>query len=135
MKHSILLSLLICFFLHHAAIAQGVIRVNEDPKVAQMVRRYVEINKSTETVNGWRIQLLATTERQRMESALYRFKTLYPNIPVDWTHAKPYYKIRAGAFATKMEAMQMLYILKLDYPTAYPAQDNRIHPDELIYSN
>lgn len=127
--------LLICFILHHNGIAQGNISVNEDPKISQMMRRYIEINKSTETVSGWRIQLLATTDRQRMESALYRFKTLYPNIPVDWTHTKPYYKIRAGAFATKMEAMQMLYILKLDYPTAYPTQDNTIRPDELIYSN
>ena len=111
--------------------AQGVTELVE-PKVGQLMQHFVEQNKSKTTVAGWRIQILATTDRQNMEAALRRFQNLYPSIPVDWLHAKPYYKIRAGAFATKREALRILYILKSDYPGAYPVQDNKIRPEELL---
>ena len=83
-------------------------------------------------MSGWRIQILATTDRQNMESALRQFRNLYPSIPVDWLHTKPYYKVRAGAFTTKRDALRTLYILKADYPGAYPVQDNQIKPEELL---
>ncbi len=94
--------------------------------------KFVEQNKSQTSVKGWRIQILATNDRQRMETALRQFGNLYPSIPVDWLHAKPYYKVRAGAFATKRDALRTLYILKQDYPGAYPVQDNEIKPEELL---
>lgn len=114
------------------AMGQG--RVNEkvEPKVADLMKLFTDINKSTKTVKGWRIQLLATTDRDRMETALRQFESLYPNILVDWVHAKPYYKLRAGAFSSKREALQTLYVLKPDYPTAYPVSDNEIKPIELL---
>lgn len=103
-----------------------------EPKVSQLMQRFADSNKSKTNVNGWRIQLLATTDRQNMESSLRRFENLYPSIPVDWLHAKPYYKVRVGAFATKRDALRTLYILKEDYPGAYPVQDTKIRPEELL---
>ena len=94
--------------------------------------RFIGQNQSKTTVPGWRIQLLATNDRQNMETALRRFEDLYPSIPADWLHAKPYYKVRAGAFASKREALRTLYILRSDYPGAYPVQDNQIKPEELL---
>jgi hypothetical protein len=101
--------------------------------VNQMVDRYVEMQKATSAVRGWRIQLLATTDRQEMESTLYRFQILYPYIKVDWEHVQPYYKIKAGAFQSKLEAYRMLYLIKRDYPGAYPAIDQAIKPSEFLY--
>ena len=112
--------------------AQGVINEKAEPKVPDLMKRFTENNKSATTIKGWRIQILATTDRDKMETALRQFESLYPNIPVDWVHAKPYYKIRAGAFTAKRDALQTLYILKPDYPTAYPVQDNEIKPLELL---
>ena len=115
-----------------AVQAQGNIAEKVDPKVADLMKRFVENNKSTTTLSGWRIQILATTDRQRMEDAVRSFESLYPNIPVDWVHAKPYYKVRAGAFTSKRDALATQYVLKGDYPTAYPVPDNAIKPEELI---
>ena len=97
-----------------------------------MMDRFTEINKSKTFIEGWRIQLLATSDRQRVESAKLKFQSLYPNIFADWKHSAPYYKLRAGAYASKLEAIRMLYVLKRDYPTAYPAKDNSIRPAELV---
>ena len=111
--------------------AQGVSE-SVETKVEQLMTRFIGQNQSQTTVQGWRIQLLATNDRQNMEKALRRFEDLYPSIPADWLHAKPYYKVRAGAFASKREALRTLYILRSDYPGAYPVQDNKIRPEELL---
>lgn len=112
--------------------AQGNITENVDPAIASLMKRYVDINKSTKTIAGWRIQILATTDRQKVEDALSKFQSLYPNINSDWIQSKPYYKLRAGAYTSKRDAIAAQYLLKMDYPTAYPVQDNEIKPEELI---
>ncbi len=117
------------------AQSQGRISIEYEAGVETLVNKFVELNKATEFISGWRIQLLATTDRVRMEDALRNFRFLYPHVPVDWVHSKPYYKIRAGAFARKQDAIRLLYILKQDYPAAYPAQDDHIRPEELLLSS
>lgn len=131
MKYGFLLISLL-FFLNFSAKAQGNVSIVANSKITKMMDRFVQINQSKSFIEGWRIQLLATSDRQRVESAKLRFQTLYPNIYADWKHSAPYYKLRAGAFASKLEAIRMLYVLKRDYPSAYPAKDNSIRPSELV---
>ena len=120
----------LCFLTF--AKAQGNIQVSGNPTIEEMMSRYTEINKSKQFVDGWRIQLLASTDRQKVENAKRRFNNLYPNIQADWTHSAPYYRLRAGAFTSKLEANRVLYIIKQDYPSAYPAKDNQIQIFELL---
>jgi len=115
-----------------AVQAQGNITEKVDPAVASLMKRYVDANKSTKTIAGWRIQILATTDRQKVEDALRQFQSLYPNMNADWVQSKPYYKLRVGAYTSKRDAIAAQYQLKNDYPTAYPVQDNEIKPEELI---
>ncbi len=130
MKKS-LLSILLLAACFATLQAQGNVTEKVDPAVASLMKRYVDANKSTKTISGWRIQILATTDRQRVEDALNKFQSLYPNIHADWVQSKPYYKLRAGAYTSKRDALAALYLLKNDYPTAYPVQDNEIKPEEL----
>ncbi len=112
--------------------AQGNINIEEDATITRMMTRMAEINRYKETIEGWRIQILATTDRRKMEDARSKFQSYYPNISIDWTHTKPYYKLRAGAFTSKLEATRVLYKLKKDYPSAYLAKDTNIRPSELV---
>lgn len=114
------------------AFGQRNIVIEADKPIAQMMARYAEINKSKKLVEGWRVQLLATPDRQRLETVKQSFQYRYPNVPVDWEHAKPYYKLRAGAFSSKVEAMRLKYILEKDYPGIYLVKDDQIAPRELI---
>ncbi|MCB0642561.1 MAG: SPOR domain-containing protein [Phaeodactylibacter sp.] len=125
--------LLCTFFCSTWAFGQGKVTITEQAGISALMSHYIKVNKNTATVEGWRIQLMATTDRQEMEMALNRFRSRYPSISVDWVHAKPYYKIRAGAFNSKMDALRVLYILKQEFPSAYPAMDNTIRPYELLY--
>lgn len=109
------------------------ILVNETPNISQLVDKHIELNRATPTIDGWRIQLFATTDRSKLEGARGTFINRYPNIPVDWVHASPWYRLRAGAFATKLEATRMLNSLKIYYPDAYLAKD-KIRTSELLNS-
>ena len=111
--------------------AQQNVVINEDAEITRMMARMVEINRFAESIDGWRIQILATTDRRKMEDARQKFLADFPGIRVDWKHEKPYYKLRVGAFATKLEASRLLYQLKSAYPSAYPAKD-QIQPSELV---
>lgn len=126
--------LVICgllFFILDVSQAQNVI-IKEEPLISSMMEKFIELNKASGNIEGWRIQILATTDRQRMENVKQTFQYRYPNIPIDWQHQKPYYKLRAGAFATKLEALRLKYILDAEYPGTYPVKDDAIKPSELI---
>lgn len=130
MKNFFLLCCL-SFFSIQLATAQNV-KVTEDYMVSQMLQRHIQSNKSKTLVAGWRVQLLSTSDRTKVEDAKKDFLRDYPGIRVDWTHAKPYYRLRAGAFSTKLEAMRLLYRLKKDFPSAFPAKDNNISYREIV---
>lgn len=110
------------------------VQVKEDGVIGQMMFKMTQINEFNPQVEGWRIQILATTDRRKMEDVKTEFQMKYPLVSIDWTQEKPYYKLKAGAFNTKLEAARLLYRLKKDYPSAYPAKDNRINRSELIKS-
>ena len=110
------------------------IRTNEEPLITSMMDKFVEVNRATQFVEGWRIQILATTNREQLESARQRFQYRYPNVPVSWVHSSPHYKLRAGAFSTKLEALRLKYILERDYSGLYLVKDDQIRLEELLSS-
>lgn len=107
------------------------IQLNEDPKISQLFRNWTNSNRANPRVDGWRIQIMATTDRQQAEDARNRFRLQHPDVPAEWIHEKPYYKLRAGAFRTKLEAQAFLATLT-DYAGAYPAKDVNIHPRDFL---
>lgn len=115
------------------ATAQN-ITVKEEPLISQMLEKFSQINRSVTTIDGYRVQILATPDRQQLESARQVFQYKYPNINVDWVHVNPWYKLYVGAFASKLDATRLQYLLKRDYPNAYLVRDNTIRPAELLGS-
>lgn len=124
-------SVLILSCLANAVHGQDV-QLNLDPAVAQLVRAWVSQNRVNPGIDGWRLQLMSTTDRSRVEAGKMQFLSLYPTIPADWIHEKPYYKLRVGAFHTRQEAQAFLTLLKDTYPGAYPARDPSIHPRDFL---
>ncbi len=106
--------------------------IKEDPMITRMMEKFIENNKSRTSIEGWRLQILATTDREKLEQVMETFNYLYPNIPTNWVHNRPYYKLRAGAFLTKLEALRLKYLLQTEYPGSYPVKDQDIKPAELM---
>ncbi len=119
-------------FLAGASAAQGQeIQINEDPAVSQLCRHWVNDNRTNPGLEGWRVQILSSTDRQQVEVDRDRFRQAYPETAADWVHEKPYYKLRAGAFRNRQEALAFIALL-IDFPGAYPTKDSNIHPRDFL---
>ena len=127
-----IIQILSCLIFSVSFLSAQNINIVEDYNVSRVMNRYVDLNKNASGVEGWRIQLVATTDRRKMEQDRQNFMQKYPDISVDWTHEKPYYRLRAGAYRTKLEALRAIQKLKRDYPSAFPAKDSNIEPREFL---
>ncbi len=104
----------------------------EDVPIGDMMKKFEQLNKSDLTISGWRLQVMATTDRYKVEREMEKLKSLYPNLKnVDWEHSKPYYKLRAGAFATRLDALRVKNQISQHFTGAYPAKD-RIAKADLL---
>ena len=130
MRSNIILFIIVFLGTIGVANSQNV-SIQEEFPIEDMMKKYTSDNKAQTVLAGYRIQLLATTDRQKVERAMNKFKSLYPSITVDWEHNKPYYKLRAGAYRTRLDAIRALKAFKKDYPGAYTAKA-RINKSELL---
>lgn len=99
---------------------QGSVKFHEDSNISSLMRRWVGENRSEETTRGWRVQIITTDNRRKMEAAMSKFHNLYPGEKVSWSHVPPYYKVQVGAFEKKLELMDFLNTLKEDFPSVIP---------------
>jgi hypothetical protein len=110
--------------------AQG-IQINEEPRVTQVMKAWVNANRADPRVEGWRVQIMASTDRTQVEQGRNRFRNEYPEVPAHTIQEQPYYKLRVGAFRSKQEAL--LFITSLvGWTGAYPVKDNKIHPRDFL---
>jgi hypothetical protein len=104
------------------------VQLNEPAAITALSRAWVDANRADPRISGWRVQVMASTDRQQVDDGRTRFRTYFPGVPADWIHEKPYYKLRVGAFRTRMEALAFIGTLSDVFPGAYPAKDSNIHP-------
>lgn len=113
------------------ATAQGVINITQDEGIEGAVQRHKEINQGTEKIKGWCVMISASTDRSRMMDTKTQFLRDYSYVPTEWIYERPYFKLRAGAFNTKMEAAGLLQEIKELYPSAYITR-GEFTPRELL---
>lgn len=123
MKRIFFCVLLILNFSSLAFAQTGTVTIYEDPDVAALMSRFIGANKSSEGIDGWRIQILATTDRAKMEEAKKLFLTKFPQHTAAWRFDAPHYKLRVGAFRTKPETRDLLADIQGVFPGAYEVRD------------
>jgi len=111
--------------------AQSAVSIKAEAKIEALMELFQTVNENETKVEGWRVQILATPDRRRLETVESAFKANYPSVPVDWVHTKPYYKLRAGAFRTKQEAERLKYTLGRQFEGVYLVKDD-VRESELI---
>lgn len=106
------------------------ILLNESSTITSMLDRREAIHRSTDKIEGWRVQLLATTERSKVMELKARFLSNYPGISADWDYSAPYYKMKVGSYLTKLEAYRLRHRIRYDFPDAYVIKD-KVRPRDL----
>lgn len=120
------------YFIAGSTFAQGRISIVAESGIDNLVQIDKDINKNTTFVKAWCVQLVATDNRTKVQNMKSNFINSYPGIRVDWDFEPPYYKLRAGAFESKLEANRLLYIIRQRYPDAYLVQSSKISPRDLL---
>lgn len=124
--------LLVLLFLGYSGLGLAQeIQLNEEPKISQLVKNWVSANRSEARIEGWRVQIMASTDRMQVEQGRTRFRTEYTEVSANVVQEQPYYKLRVGAFRTKQEALIFIGTLA-GWPGAYPAKDSNIHPRDFL---
>ena len=104
----------------------------EDAAVADIYNKYVAQNRSTTYTLGYRVQILSTSDRRKMENMKVDFTRKFPELIPVWTYEAPNYKLRVGAFKTKLETERIKHVLREEYPSVFPVKDNKIRPIEYL---
>lgn len=103
-------------------------RVNpdQDPKLDAMISRHIEKNKKINGMDGYRVEIYFSSERDAREKALKKkveFLSLYPDITVHVKYDAPNFRVRVGDFRTKNEALKLHRDIKSKYPVAFIVAD------------
>lgn len=121
--------LVVCSLFAIAAKAQIVF--NEPAGLQRVMKMYRASNMLETEMDGWRIQVLATTDRRHMETARSQFERMYPDIKIEWEHQNPYYKLKAGAFTDRRETLAKCHEIKKSFSQAIPIRE-RISYEDII---
>lgn len=106
-------------------------QIIESPEITSLMQRWKAYNLEHQEISGYRIQILATTDRRQMENVRHKFENLYPEYPIHTTHNDPYFQLKTGAFLTMQKAQAFLKMMQKEYPAAIPVTDE-IETDELL---
>lgn len=86
--------------------------------IEYLVSKYKKIIKSKNL--NWRLQIKFTSKYDDIIPYKIKFKNLYPEIYTLIIFESPYYKLLAGNFKTKNEALRVKQKIKSNFPAAHP---------------
>jgi len=98
----------------------------EEPGITSLMKRYKSQNDARTHVKGFRIQVASTTDRAKIQQQAGLFAHHFPHLTANWINEKPYYKLRVGAYDTKLKCTYELKQIQVEFPGAYMVVDNRI---------
>ncbi len=94
--------------------------ISQSAKVKSALDAQVASNHSR-AISGYRIRIFfdnGQNARNESEAVLKKFESAYHGIPVYRTYTNPYFKVTAGDFRTRSEAMALLVNLRDEFPRA-----------------
>lgn len=97
-----------------------------DPKIEQLLKLNLSINKKEHAFQGFRIQILSQSSYNAnidtLKNFTKRFEEEFPDIPAYLQYTDPDFKVRVGNFRTRIEAIPALKQVRKKYPGAYPVK-------------
>lgn len=112
----------------------GVLNIYQDPRLDSMIGRYILYNMRLNGLNGFRIQIYNSSNKNaREESGKIRaeFMSKFPDIISYATFDRPsYYKIRVGNYRTRIEGTKYLLMIRKVFPDAILVPDIINFPDQ-----
>ncbi len=102
--------LVICymfFALKDASAQNSFIQIHSDAKLDSLIEQNIEINKSDNGIQGYRIQIFFGSERKAAQDAHAKFLQQNPDEEAYLIYQQPNFKVRVGNFRTRLEAQPL----------------------------
>lgn len=104
------------------SILQG-IEIIQDSRLEKMLNWHIEDNKRKNGIDGFRIDIFSSTEKEKAFQTKVDFLSNYPDNNVYILFVAPNFRIRVGDFRTKNEALKLHKKIQGNYPAAFIVQD------------
>jgi len=119
MKKIIIIFLL---FANKLSAQSDSIIVHKDPRVDLLIKKQIQINEVTtrdsrRSMAGFRIQVIASSDRSKIFAAKTKILQDYPELKPYIFYLAPNYKLKVGNFKTQEEAQPYFDKLSRLYPT------------------
>jgi len=134
----------LCFFLfffcliHISVFAQENVsdaqllnNIIQDPAVAGLMTKHIELNEIHPCITGYRVQIFFDSGNNSKDNALKirtDFMTRFPEVSCYLLWQQPNYKVRVGDFRNRLEAQGFLEKIRNDYKNAFIVKDKIAFP-------
>jgi hypothetical protein len=115
---SLLIILSIVFISLSGFSQDGYIKIHKEYRVDQIVELYSRYHNSVKEKKGYRVQILATTMRDKAYQTEKSFKANYTE-KTYLTFKSPYFKLRVGDFPDYLSAFRFLQEIKSKYTESF----------------
>lgn len=112
---------------------RGQSQIIEETRVTDLMERWKIYNMGNKEVRGFRVQILATTDRRQMETVQREYERKYPDYPVHFAHNEPYWYLKTGAFLTNQKAQAFMKKMSKEYPASLIVTDMIKGEEFLLY--
>jgi len=95
-------------------------------KISESIQSLQDIflaNNEKKEGDGFRIQLLTSTDNNMVTKTRLQFLSKFPEAQVYTVYERPYFKLRAGDYVSKAEALRISGSYKIDFPAALVVPD------------
>ena len=99
----------------------GTVFVHQSPDIAAAFEEHIASNEFREE-DGYRIRVFFSNAQNSRGTSIRAADIVsekYPGLPVYRTFVQPNFKVTVGDFRTKSEALQLLEMLRRDFPSAF----------------
>ena len=100
----------------------GKVIVYQDVSIKTLISKHISQNIEQNGIQGFRIRIfsdLGQSAREKSQEANAKFNELFPEISVYREYDSPYYKVYAGDYRSKNDAIKDFKRIKRQFPAAF----------------
>jgi hypothetical protein len=107
--------LFLLLLAYNFGYAQNKVVLTTDPLLDSLVNKNTEINKVSQRIDGYRIQIFTGSERNNATALRAKFLTDFPTEQIYLIYQQPYFKLRVGDYRNLIEAQSTYQQLQKQY--------------------
>lgn len=105
------------------SLAQIQVRYDKEPIVDSVSNAYERAWKAVKYIEGYRIQLVASSSKSGAQNVYNDFKNSYPEVSAYLSYTEPTFRVRVGNFKNRIDAYRFLMRIQGQFPGAFITKD------------